>query len=572
MSEQKIFRCAIYTRKSSEEGLDQDFNSLEAQHEACEAYIKSQSHEGWRLISDRFDDGGFSGGNMERPALRQLMTMVDAAKVDIIVVYKIDRLTRSLTDFAKLADRLDVHGVSFVSVTQQFNTTTSMGRLMLNVLLSFAQFEREITGERIRDKIAASKRKGMWMGGSPPMGYDVVNRQLVVNQTDAAAIRRVFNLYLEESNVPALLDRLRREDIRTAARYSAKGNHYGNRPFARGHLYRLLANPIYIGRVPHKTMSHRGQHDAIIEKAIWDAVQLQLLDNTQGSRTRRRRAKAQTDLLEGLLVSERGNSFTLNHANKGARRYQYYVEQLRVAAALETPTGTPVRLPAKEIEDAAIAGVRAFLSDHRGLLYRLGDVPPSQTVGVLAAAARIVDALSERLSVDEIGRFRNVVASIEYQRDRLLVRFSEAGLRSALGLADPSRDSDTLANVPNAASAENYSIAVPLSVRRRGQQMKLVIAGAARPADVNSALVTAVVRAWDWTDQLVNGSTERAGIARDQGFSAVTLKRLLRLAFLSPRLVEDILAGRQPPDLTVEQLIADPDCRRPAFDSSPDWP
>ena len=567
MSEQKLFRCAVYTRKSSEEGLEQDFNSLEAQREACEAYTKSQSHEGWKLILDRFDDGGFSGGNMERPALRQLMAMVDAGKVDIIVVYKIDRLTRSITDFAKLADVLDRHGVSFVSVTQQFNTTTSMGRLMLNVLLSFAQFEREITGERIRDKIAASKKKGMWMGGNPPMGYDAVNRHLVVNETDATIIRRVFELYLEESTVPALLDRLQREDIRTAARYSAKGNHYGNRPFARGHLYKLLANPIYIGRVPHKTTSHRGQHDAIVDKATWDAVQVQLLDNTQGPRSRRRRAKVQMDLLEGLLVSERGNRFTPSHANKGARRYRYYVEQLQAGAALGTPTGTAVRLPAKEIEAAAIAGVRAFLSDHRGLLYRLGDVPPSQTAGVLAAAARIVDALGQRLAVDEIGQFRSVVASVEYQRDRLHVRLADVGLRNALGLAAANEDAGPLSNFPN---AENYSITVPLSVRRRGQQMKLVIAGAARPADVNQALVTAVVRAWDWTDQLVNGTAGRAKIARDQGFSAVTVKRLLRLAFLPPVLVEDILAGRQPPDLTVEQLIADPDCRRPAFDLSPD--
>ena len=218
MGEKKTFRCAVYTRKSSEEGLEQDFNSLEAQREACEAYVRSQEHEGWKLLADRFDDGGFSGGNMERPALHQLIELVKAGRIDIIVVYKIDRLTRSLTDFAKLAEVLDKHGVSFVSVTQQFNTTTSMGRLMLNVLLSFAQFEREITGERIRDKIAASKKKGMWMGGVPPLGYDIVGLQLAVNDRDAATIKRIFALYLEEGNVPALLERLELENIRTAAR------------------------------------------------------------------------------------------------------------------------------------------------------------------------------------------------------------------------------------------------------------------------------------------------------------------------------------------------------------------
>ncbi len=383
MTEQKIFRCAVYTRKSSEEGLEQDFNSLEAQREACEAYVRSQSHEGWKLIPDRFDDGGFSGGNMERPALRQLMELVDAGKIDIIVVYKIDRLTRSLTDFAKLADRLDKHGVSFVSVTQQFNTTTSMGRLMLNVLLSFAQFEREITGERIRDKIAASKKKGMWMGGSPPMGYDVVNRQLVINEKDAATIRTVFDRYLEVGTVPALIDRLQNDDIRTAARYSAKGNHYGNRPFTRGHLYKLLANPIYIGRVPHKAASHRGQHAAIVDQATWDAVQAKLAANTQGPRTRRRRPSAQTHLLDGLLKSERGNRFVPGHSNKGARRYRYYVEQVAAGTKLYT---APIRLPAEEIEAAAIAAVVSVLADHRGLVHRLDGIPASQLHNALNAA------------------------------------------------------------------------------------------------------------------------------------------------------------------------------------------
>ena len=272
MPEQKQFRCAVYTRKSSEEGLEQDFNSLEAQREACEAYVRSQAHEGWKLIPDRFDDGGFSGGNMDRPGLQRLMTLVADGKIDIIVVYKIDRLTRSLTDFARLAEVLDKQGVSFVSVTQQFNTTTSMGRLMLNVLLSFAQFEREITGERIRDKIAASKKKGMWMGGPVPMGYDVKDRQLVINGPDASIVSSIFSLYLDEGNVPALLDRLSRDKIVTAPRTSAKGKLSGGKPFTRGHLYKLLSNPIYIGRVPHRTTSHPGQHQPIIDKAVWDRV------------------------------------------------------------------------------------------------------------------------------------------------------------------------------------------------------------------------------------------------------------------------------------------------------------
>ena len=307
MNAKKILRCAVYTRKSSEEGLDQDFNSLEAQRDACEAYIQSQSHEGWKIVPEMLDDGGYSGGNTDRPALRRLMDLVSAGEIDVIVIYKIDRLTRSLTDFARMAETFDKHNVSFVSVTQQFNTTTSMGRLMLNVLLSFAQFEREITGERIRDKITASKKKGMWMGGNPPMGYDVRDRQLVVNEVDAQTVRRVFATYLEVGNVPALIARLQTEGIHTAKRFSAKGNHHGERPFTRGHLYKLLSNPIYVGRVPHKDTSHPGQHPGIIDQVLWDAVQSQLEANIQGPRTRRRKAEGVGSLLAGVMISGAGH-------------------------------------------------------------------------------------------------------------------------------------------------------------------------------------------------------------------------------------------------------------------------
>lgn len=551
MNEQKIFRCAVYTRKSSEEGLEQDFNSLEAQREACEAYVRSQSHEGWKLIPDRFDDGGFSGGNMERPALRQLMEVVDDGKVDIIVVYKIDRLTRSLTDFAKLADRLDKHGVSFVSVTQQFNTTTSMGRLMLNVLLSFAQFEREITGERIRDKIAASKKKGMWMGGSPPMGYDVINRQLMVNEKDAATIRTVFGLYLEVGTVPALLDRLQSDDIRTAARYSAKGNHHGNRPFTRGHLYKLLANPIYIGRVPHRTASHRGQHAAIIDQATWNAVQTQLAANTQGPRTRRRRPSAQTHLLEGLLNSERGNRFVPGHSNKGARRYRYYVEQVVPGASQHA---APIRLPAEEIEAAALAAVVSVLADHRGLVHRLDGIPASQLSAALAAAGDIASRLADRRGAKDIEQLRAIIRSIEYRRDRLAVTFSGRGLAIALGISPAVSDAAWPSN--EAPDAGNFSVTVPLATKRRGPQMKLVVHGAERSAAPDPSLVAAVVRARDWADRLISGEVATmAEICAEEGLSDSYVGKLLPLAFMAPSIVEDILAGRQPAEITATRMI-----------------
>ncbi len=256
--------CAVYTRKSSEEGLDQAFNSLDAQREACEAYIKSQTHEGWRLVRTRYDDGGVSGGTLERPAMKRLLADIETGKIDIVVVYKVDRLTRSLADFAKIVEVFDAKGVSFVSITQQFNTTTSMGRLTLNMLLSFAQFEREVTAERIRDKIAASKAKGIWMGGWPPLGYDVKERKLVINPQEALHVKRIYEAYLEVGSVRLLKERLDRDGMVTKARHQKNGKTVGGRAFNRGHLYRLLSNPIYRGKLPHQDRVFQGLHEAMV--------------------------------------------------------------------------------------------------------------------------------------------------------------------------------------------------------------------------------------------------------------------------------------------------------------------
>src|SRR5467141_1018698 len=277
-------RCAIYTRKSSEEGLEQDFNSLHAQREACEAFIKSQTGEGWRLIKTAYDDGGLSGGTMERPALQRLLEDIRRRLVDVVVVYKVDRLTRSLADFAKMVEVFDAQGVSFVAVTQQFNTTTSMGRLTLNVLLSFAQFEREVTGERIRDKIAASKRKGIWMGGCPSIGYDVRDRRLVINQAEATTVRQIYHRYLKTRSVPKLKKDLDRDGVVSKIRVSSKGIRSGGQSFSRGALYELLSNPIYIGEIRHKRERHPGQHEAILPREIWERVQQRLNENAARGR------------------------------------------------------------------------------------------------------------------------------------------------------------------------------------------------------------------------------------------------------------------------------------------------
>jgi site-specific DNA recombinase len=315
MAEQKRVRCAIYTRKSSEEGLDQSFNSLHAQREACEAYVLSQKQEGWEIITTEYDDGGFSGGNMERPGLKSLLADISAKRVDTVVVYKVDRLTRSLADFAKIVEQFDGQGVSFVSVTQQFNTTSSMGRLTLNVLLSFAQFEREVTGERIRDKIAASKRKGMWMGGSIPIGYDLRDRLLITNEVEAEQVREIYRLYLKLGCVSKLQERLEAVGIRSKKRLSKTGIATGDTPFSRGALYELLQNPLYLGEVRHKGTRYPGQHEAIVDHNVWDQVQQRLVDNAP--MRRRRASSTDTANPNRLAFRWRGEPFhTIPHAEK----------------------------------------------------------------------------------------------------------------------------------------------------------------------------------------------------------------------------------------------------------------
>src|ERR1700736_4320375 len=319
----KVFRCAIYTRKSSEEGLEQDFNSLHAQRESCDAYIKSQRHEGWVPLPSLYDDGGYSGGSTERPALKKLLADIQSHLIDVVVVYKVDRLTRSLADFAKIVEIFDAAGVSFVSVTQQFNTTTSMGRLTLNVLLSFAQFEREVTGERIRDKIAASKQKGMWMGGWVPIGYDRKDRTLTINETEALTVRTIFGLFLKLKNVQRVQAELARLNLTTKPYATPRGQAVGSLSFARGHLYKILSNPLYIGEIEHRGVRYPGQHPPVIDAATWDAVHAQLAANHHENRTRTN-AKSKS-LLAGLIYDDAGNRLVSSHATKNGKRYRYYV-------------------------------------------------------------------------------------------------------------------------------------------------------------------------------------------------------------------------------------------------------
>ena len=538
-------RCAIYTRKSTEEGLEQDFNSLHAQREACEAFIKSQHHEGWRVLPEDFDDGGYSGGTMERPALARLLDAAKSGKLEVVVVYKVDRLTRSLADFARIVELFDACGVSFVSVTQQFNTTTSMGRLTLNVLLSFAQFEREVTGERIRDKIAASRKKGLWMGGVVPLGYDAKDRNLVINTTEAETVRTLFRLYGELGTVRRLKEAADRLGLVTKRRHQSSGRVAGGVPFTRGHLYCLLSNPIYAGEVSHKGARYPGRHDAIIHRETFDAVQQQLTGNaaSRGSPTN---AKAPS-LLTGLVHDETGDRLCPTHANKKGRRYRYYISKRLMHPSGPTTGGW--RLPAKELEVAVLQTVRDFLANELQVVgaLRLNDTPPDRLRKLIAHAAVVADELTHG-PIDRQRQLLSVLLHrITLHANSIRIEIKRAGLAGLL--ADPC-----------AGTAECleglFVLIAPVQLKRRGIEAKLVMKAAGiRSAPPDTKLVTLFADALRWIDDLAQGRASSVrDLARRNNRDPGEVSRTLPLAFLAPDIVEAILEGRQPIGLTPRQL------------------
>jgi site-specific DNA recombinase len=538
-------RCAAYSRKSTDEGLDHAFNSLDAQREACEAYILSQRHEGWQLVKTAYDDGGFSGGSMERPALQALMRDVSAGRIDVIVVYKIDRLTRSLADFAKMVEVFDAKGVSFVSVTQQFNTTTSMGRLTLNVLLSFAQFEREVTAERIRDKILASRKKGMWMGGSPPLGYDIRDKKLMVNATEAATVRQLFEAYLGLASLTALTAWAKSEGITTKIRWAGNGNiRSGGKPFSRGNLHALLGYRTYIGEVIHKGNIYPGEQDAIVSRALWDAVQAKLSEKKTTLRSPG--TAADGSLLTGLLFDGTGDRLTPIHANKKGCRYRYYVSRRLLETNVPDPTAW--RLPAHQIENVVISTLATFLNNKTELLSIIGDQNLAAVTlnHSLSCALQLAEMIQQSNSQERRNLIVSYVARISVASDQLVIQIRRDRL---IQMLEATQTHPTTIN-PDAVV---HKISASLTLRRRGVEAKLIFDNHQHTKVVDPLLVSTIANAHTWFRELVSGQTPSINeIARKRGIPASEVSRLLPLAFLAPDIVEAIADGRQLTELTTK--------------------
>ncbi len=549
MMSSKHRQCAIYTRKSSEEGLEQAFNSLDAQREACESYIKSQQHEGWKAISKHYDDGGFSGGNTERPGLTQLLDDIKAGDVDVIVVYKVDRLSRSLADFVRLIELFDEHQVSFVSVTQQFNTSSSMGRLTLNVLLSFAQFEREVTGERIRDKITASRRKGMWMGGVVPLGYDVMDKMLVVNEKEAETVRHIYTRYLALGCVRQLKEELDTKGYISKVR-AVEGVHAGGRPFSRGALYTLLKNPIYIGKVTHQGRRYKGQHTALLETALWDKVQQRLNENRRKHQTRK--SIKDPSLLAGLLFDDNGHPLSPSHTRKQNRRYRYYVNQT-VLQEREKDAGSILRLPAKIIETLVIQQLLSLWKNTSSLLKLLSEksLSASQQATLLDRAKSLLSEWDTFTPHQQIIYLKTIFQKIIIRGEGVDLHISTDGMLACLNNA-------TLTEEIPYKEADIRVATVPAKLKRCGIETRFIVKN-----DIDQfphaisvkAMQDALLKALQWHEGLVSGTIEStAAIAKSKGTAQRYIARILKLAFLAPDIMEAILQGNIPIDCTLARL------------------
>src|ERR1700733_14582399 len=488
----KPVRCAIYTRKSTEHGLELEFNSLDAQRDACEAYIKSQASQGWRALPQHYDDPAYSGGNLDRPALQQLLKDIDAGRIDVIVVYKIDRLTRSLADFAKLVEAFDAKSISFVAVTQQFNTTTSMGRLTLNVLLSFAQFERELSSERVRDKIAASRRKGKWTGGTVPLGYEARDKKLVINKAEAETVRTIFRLYIELKSFGRLVAELDRRGIVTKRRDTNVAKYNGAIPFTYGPLAYLLKNRVYIGEIHHGGKWFEGEQKAILDRQTFERVQVLLKTNANGSKVKHFESGA---LLRGKLYDDKGNLMGPSFSSKNGVRYRFYVSSALLRGR-KAAAGSVSRIPAAEIERAVLAAVQPYQG-------RNGSANPVEML--------------ERIVVAQDQIHITIVGAADGDR-------TPAKIKIAWSIK--ARDTATVVEGNDGSESAH-----------------------------NESLIQSIVRAHGWIHSLQDGTYEAIEqLAEARSLHSQVVRQALRLAFLSPDFTSAVLEGRQPKGLSLAQI------------------
>ena len=535
--------CAIYTRKSSEDGLEQEFNSLDAQYEACAAYITSQKAEGWVLSAERYDDGGISGGTLERPGLQRLLADIDRGAIDQILVYKIDRLTRSLADFAKMVDRLDAAGASFVSVTQSFNTATSMGRLTLNMLLSFAQFEREVTAERIRDKITASKKKGLWMGATVPLGYAPDGRSLKIAEPDADVIRTLFDLYLTHRNIRRVKEVVDAQGLKTPIRTLCSGKVKGGAPFSHGHIHYILTNPIYASRIRHHANVYPGQHPPLIAPDVWDGIQGQLQSASAKGRTFTKRnrdgPKASVSRLVGKLFDQTGDRLTPSHTKTAkGRRLRYYVSHRLIrGSAPRDPSGW--RLPAPELEEKVASLISRHMTSPEVRASILLDATTEETFALgetLAALGRDQDSKNVEVGSDPL----DLVGRIDLASGSIKISITAESLSEIL-TTEPSRINEDL-----------LVLTSPFQLRKRGVETKLII-GTEAPA-IDATLLRNIGRAHRYFDLLRSGKTF-SEIADSEGVSKRRIQQVIELAFLAPDVIRSVAQGTQPTGLTSDWLM-----------------
>lgn len=542
----QILNCAVYTRKSTEEGLEQEFNSLDAQREACEAYVSSQKHEGWKLLPDRYDDGGFSGGNMERPALKRLLADIEAGKVQVVVVYKVDRLTRALADFAKIVERFDSKGVSFVSITQQFNTTSSMGRLTLNVLLSFAQFEREVTSERIRDKVAASKKKGMWMGGVVPYGYDAIDKKLVVNQEEAKLVRHIFERYLEVKTAHDLVDELNAAGYRTKARKHLNGRLRGNNRFWHGPVYLMLQNNLYRGIVAYKGHEYPGEHQAIIDQDLWDKVQKKIQNNRVLFRTKEN-AKRRS-LLSGLVYDADGRRLTSTYTTKRNKQYGYY--------ATPRPNDLEKDGPSYRVSDGyfdhlVCRELAKIIRNKKRVMEAFPDASEDIRTrdNILCAAKDVASTLEKTSSASNYDLIRKLVEKIVISEDMLTLCLCENWRDAVFQM--PKED------LPDSSRAA-LKFDIKIRIIRNGIEKRIILADEKYTDHLvaNETLKKALVKAFVWRDQLFGSDAMTMEmIANANGCTPAYISTIIDLSFMSPKVVEAILNDKVPPGLTLQKLI-----------------